>query len=80
DPIMFGHAVKVFFDKVFSKHGDIFKTLGVDATNGFGDVVAKIAELPADKRAEIEADIQAAYNDRPELAMVNSDKGITNLH
>jgi len=80
DPIMFGHAVKVFFGKVFSKHGDIFKTLGVDATNGFGDVVAKIAELPADKRAEIEADIQAAYNDRPELAMVNSDKGITNLH
>ena len=80
DPIMFGHAVKVFFKPVFDKHADTFKQLGVDATNGFGDVVAKIATLPADQRAAIEADIQAVYNSQPELAMVNSDKGITNLH
>ena len=80
DPIMFGHAVKVFFDTVFTKHEETFKKLGVDATNGFGDVLAKIAELPADQRTAIEADIQAAYEARPQLAMVNSDKGITNLH
>ena len=80
DPIMFGIAVKVFFKSVFDKHADTFKTLGVDVSNGFGDVIAKIAGLPADKRAEIEADIQAAYAAQPELAMVNSDKGITNLH
>src|SRR5690554_2213334 len=80
DPIMFGHAVKVFFDSVFTKHEETFKKLGVDATNGFGDVLAKIAELPADQRTAIEADIQAAYAARPQLAMVNSDKGITNLH
>lgn len=80
DPIMFGHAVKVYFADVFAKHADLFKQLGVDATNGFGDVLAKIAELPADQRAEVEADIQAVYDQQPELAMVNSDKGITNLH
>lgn len=80
DPIMFGQAVKVYFADVFAKHAETFKQLGVDATNGFGDVVAKIAELPADERAAIEADIQAVYNSQPELAMVNSDKGITNLH
>ena len=80
DPIMFGIAVKVFFKSVFDKHADTFKSLGVDVSNGFGDVIAKIADLPADKRAEIEADIQAAYAAQPELAMVNSDKGITNLH
>src|SRR5690554_6211513 len=80
DPIMFGHAVKVYFADVFAKHADTFKQLGVDATNGFGDVLAKIAELPADERAAIEADIQAVYDNQPELAMVNSDKGITNLH
>jgi isocitrate dehydrogenase len=80
DPIMFGIAVKVFFKSVFDKHADTFKTLGVDVSNGFGDVIAKIADLPADKRAQIEADIQAAYSARPELAMVNSDKGITNLY
>lgn len=80
DPIMFGHAVKVYFADVFAKHAETFKTLGVDATNGFGDVLAKIAELPADERAAIEADIQAVYDNQPELAMVNSDKGITNLH
>ncbi|HDZ07459.1 NADP-dependent isocitrate dehydrogenase [Pseudohongiella sp.] len=80
DPIMFGIAVRVFFKSVFDKHADTFKQLGVDATNGFGDVVAKVATLPADQRAAIEADIQAVYNSQPELAMVDSDKGITNLH
>ena len=80
DPIMFGHAVRVFFKSVFDKHADTFKQLGVDATNGFGDVVAKVATLPDDQRAAIEADIQAVYNSQPELAMVDSDKGITNLH
>lgn len=80
DPIMFGHAVKVYFKELFAKHADLFKDLGVDATNGFGDVLAKIAELPADKRAEVEADIQAVYENQPDLAMVNSHKGITNLH
>ncbi|MEX0740771.1 MAG: NADP-dependent isocitrate dehydrogenase [Pseudohongiella sp.] len=80
DPIMFGHAVRVFYKSVFDKHADTFKQLGVDVTNGFGDVVAKIATLPDDQRAAIEADIQAVYNSQPELAMVNSDKGITNLH
>ncbi|MEA3588794.1 NADP-dependent isocitrate dehydrogenase [Pseudidiomarina sp. 1APP75-27a] len=80
DPIMFGHAVKVFFKDLFNKHADLFDDLGVDPTNGFGDVLAKIAELPADKRAEVEADIQAVYDDQPDLAMVNSHKGITNLH
>lgn len=80
DPIMFGYAVKVYFKDLFAKHGETFKALGVDVNNGFGDVVAKIATLPADQRAAIEADIQAVFNSRPELAMVNSDKGITNLH
>jgi len=80
DPIMFGHAVKVFFKPVFDKHADTFKSLGVDVNNGFGDVIAKIDNLPEAQRTEIEADITAAYNVQPELAMVNSDKGITNLH
>jgi isocitrate dehydrogenase len=80
DPIMFGIAVKVFFAPVFEKYADTFSALGVDVNNGFGDVVAKIATLPEEQRAQIEADIQAVYNNQPELAMVNSDKGITNLH
>ncbi|EGN75000.1 isocitrate dehydrogenase, NADP-dependent, monomeric type [Idiomarina sp. A28L] len=80
DPILFGHAVKVYFKDLFAKHGDTFKEIGVDLTNGFGDVVAKVAELPTEKRAEIEADIKAVYANQAELAMVNSDKGITNLH
>ncbi|MFC0445204.1 NADP-dependent isocitrate dehydrogenase [Pseudidiomarina halophila] len=80
DPIMFGHAVRVYFKDLFNKHADLFNDLGVDVTNGFGDVLAKIATLPADKRAEVEADIQAVYEDQPDLAMVNSHKGITNLH
>ena len=80
DPIMFGHAVTVFFKDVFDKHGATFKELNVNVNNGFGDVLAKIATLPEAKRAEIEADIQACYANGPELAMVNSDKGITNLN
>ena len=80
DPIIFGHAVKVYFKDVFEKHAATFDQLGVDTRNGLGDVYAKIASLPDAKREEIEADIQAVYQTRPELAMVNSDKGITNLH
>jgi len=80
DPILFGHAVSVFFKDVFEKHADTFAELGVNPNNGFGAVLALIDTLPVDKKAEIEADIQACYDNRPALAMVNSDKGITNLH
>lgn len=80
DPIMFGHAVKVFYKDVFAKHGETLRELGVDVNNGLGDVYAKIVKLPAEQKAAIEADIAAVYQSRPELAMVNSDKGITNLH
>ena len=80
DPIMFGHAVRAYYKDVFDKHAKTFEELGVDPDNGIGDVYAKIQRLPADKRAEIEADIQAVYARRPPLAMVDSSKGITNLH
>ena len=80
DPIMFGHAVKVFFADVFEKHADTFEQLGVNANNGFGNVLNKIAELDANKRAEIEADIAECFANGPDMAMVDSDKGITNLH
>jgi len=80
DPIMFGHAVRVYYDAVFDKHGDLFDEIGVDASNGIGDVYAKIGELPDDKQSEIKADIEAMYAIRPAMAMVDSDKGITNLH
>jgi isocitrate dehydrogenase len=80
DPIIFGHAVQVYYREVFAKHAAEFDELGVDTRNGLGDVYAKIASLPDNKRREIEADLQAAYSVRPKLAMVNSDKGITNLH
>jgi isocitrate dehydrogenase len=80
DPIIFGHAVRVFFKDLFAKHGALFARLGVDLRNGFGDLVAKIQTLPAEQMAAIEADIQAALASGPGLAMVNSDKGITNLH
>ena len=80
DPIMFGHAVEVYFKEVFDKHAETIRQLGVDVSYGFGDLLARLQELPEDKRAAIEADIQAAYASRPALAMVNSDKGITNLH
>jgi isocitrate dehydrogenase len=80
DPIIFGHAVEVFFKDLIAKNAATLKELGVDFRNGFGDLVAKLEKLPADKKAEIEADIQAAYQNGPALSMVNSDKGITNLH
>lgn len=80
DPIIFGTAVRVYFKDVFEKHAETLKEIGVDVNNGFGDLVAKIQELPADKKVEIEADIKAVYESNPDLAMVNSDKGITNLH
>ena len=80
DPIIFGHAVKVFFKPVFDKHDDTLKALGVDIKNGFGDLLAKIETLPADKKADIEADIAAVYAAAPDIAMVDSDKGITNLN
>ena len=80
DPIIFGHAVNVYYKDVFAKHAATFEKLGVDTRNGLGDVYAKISSLPEAQRKEIEADIQAVYQTRPELAMVNSDKGITNLH
>ncbi|MBI5885559.1 MAG: NADP-dependent isocitrate dehydrogenase [Deltaproteobacteria bacterium] len=80
DPIMFGHAVTVYFKDVFEKHAAVIKELGVDPNNGLGDLYAKIAKLPEAQKAQIEADIKACYKNRPELAMVNSDKGITNLH
>jgi len=80
DPIIFGHAVKAFFAPVFEKHQATFDELGVDVNNGFASVLSQINELSEDKRKEIEADIEACYNEGPDLAMVNSDKGITNLH
>ncbi|CAA6679759.1 MULTISPECIES: NADP-dependent isocitrate dehydrogenase [unclassified Lentimonas] len=80
DPIIFGHAVTVFFKDVFEKHAALIDTLGVDVKNGFGDLYSKIDSLPADKKAEIEADIAAVYASAPDMAMVDSDKGITNLH
>ncbi len=80
DPIIFGYAVRTFFRDVFEKHAAVFKEIGVDPNNGLGDLYAKIKRLPQAKQAEIEADIQACYAKRPALAMVNSDKGITNLH
>jgi len=80
DPIIFGHGVTVFFADVFEKHADTFKKLGVNANNGLGDVYAKITSLPEAKQKEIEADIQACIKNGPDLAMVDSDKGITNLH
>jgi isocitrate dehydrogenase len=80
DPIIFGHAVEVFFKDLVAKHAATLGELKVDFRNGFGDLIAKIQSLPADKKAGIEADIQAAYASGPGLAMVNSDKGITNLH
>ncbi|WP_268035067.1 NADP-dependent isocitrate dehydrogenase [Algoriphagus sp. PAP.12] len=80
DPIIFGHAVKVFFEPVFTKHAAALESAGVDVNNGFGDLLASIEKLPADQKAAILADIDACYADSPDLAMVNSDKGITNLH
>ena len=80
DPIIFGHVVSVFFQDVFEKHAATFAELGISPNDGLGDLFAKIEGLPEDQRRAIEADIQACYEARPKLAMVNSDKGITNLH
>ena len=80
DPIIFGHFVSVFYAPVLEKHAAVLSELGVDLNNGLGDLYAKIKSLPADKQAEIEGDLKALYATRPALAMVNSDKGITNLH
>ena len=80
DPIMFGLAVEAYYKNVFQKHAALFVELGVDASNGVGDVYSKIQALPADQKAEIEADLNKVYESRPALAMVDSDKGITNLH
>ncbi len=80
DPKIFGHGVTVYYKDVFEKHAETFKKLGIDPDNGLGDVYAKIKSLPDDQRKAIEADIQAVYQKRPPMAMVNSDKGITNLH
>jgi len=80
DPIIFGHCVKVFYKDVIEKHAETIKELGVNFNNGIGDLFAKIEKLSADKKAEIEADIQQQYKNRPTMAMVDSDKGITNLH
>jgi isocitrate dehydrogenase len=80
DPIIFGAAVEVYFEELFTKYNVLFKELGINANNGFGDVLAKIATLPEEKRKEIEAVIAACYANGPEIAMVNSERGITNLH
>lgn len=80
DPVIFGHAVKVYYKEVFDKYGEVFEKLGVDVNNGLGDVYAKIQALPQAQREEIEAALQAVYATQPPLAMVDSDRGITNLH
>ena len=80
DPIIFGHVVSIYFKNVFEKHAIVFAELGINQNNGLGDLYEKIRNLPEEKREEIEEDIQKCYENGPELAMVNSDKGITNLH
>ncbi|MDE0595500.1 MAG: NADP-dependent isocitrate dehydrogenase [Roseibacillus sp.] len=80
DPIIFGHCVRVFFRDLLAKHGPVLEELGVDFNNGFGDLLSKIESLDLDKKAALEADIQTCYEHGPALAMVNSDRGITNLH
>ncbi len=80
DPVIFGHAVEVFYRDVFEKYASTIAALGVDVKNGLGDLYAKIESLPADQKAAIEADLDAVYDSSPDIAMVDSDKGITNLH
>ncbi len=80
DPIIFGHAVKAYYQAAFSAHADVFAELGVDANNGIGDAYEKIQSLPADQCDQIRADLDACLDDGPDMAMVNSDKGISNLH
>lgn len=80
DPVIFGHAVKVYYKDVFAKYGDVFDKIGVDVNNGIGDVYAKITALPEAQQEEIKAALEAVYQTQPPLAMVDSDRGITNLH
>ncbi|MDG1528924.1 MAG: NADP-dependent isocitrate dehydrogenase [Polaribacter sp.] len=80
DPIIFGHAVRVFFKELFTKHGETFSKIGVDVNNGFGNLVSNLDELSTAEKAEILNDIATVFKNRPDIAMVNSDKGITNLH
>jgi isocitrate dehydrogenase len=80
DPIIFGHAVSVYYRDVFARHSALFEQIGVEANNGIGDVYTKLEDLDAEQRDAVEADIEATYQSRPPLAMVDSDKGITNLH
>ncbi len=80
DPILFGHAVRVYFERVFERHGERLRGLGFDPDNGIGDLAGKLEGLPPEERQAIEADIEAAYREGPDLAMVDSDRGITNLH
>ncbi|RZN81419.1 MAG: NADP-dependent isocitrate dehydrogenase [Winogradskyella sp.] len=80
DPIIFGHAVRAYFKPLFEKHADTFEEIGVDVNNGFGNLIEKLEEVSETKRIEIETDIKSALENGPDLAMVNSDKGITNLH
>lgn len=80
DPILFGHGVKAFYKDAFAKHAKVFAELGVDENNGIGDAYSKIQSLPADQAAEIKADLDACHTNGPDMAMVNSDRGITNLH
>ena len=80
DPILFGHCVKVFFKDVFANHGELFEEIRANPNHGLGAILEAVeTKLPADKAAEIKADIDAGYEEQPWLAMVNSDKGITNL-
>ena len=80
DPIIFGHAVRVFFADLYKKYNTVFEEIGVEENNGFGNLLANLDKLPKDKQQEIKADIELAIENGPDLAMVNSDKGITNLH
>ena len=80
DPIIFGHAVRIYFADLFKKHGKTFKKIGVNVNNGLGNLLGKLSELPKEKRDEIREDIRYAFDHGPEIAMVNSDRGITNLH
>ncbi len=80
DPIIFGHAVRTYFSDIFSKHANTFKKIGVNVNNGFGNLLSNLEELSIDKRKEIENDINLAFNKGADIAMVDSDKGITNLH
>lgn len=80
DPIIFGHAVKAYYQEIFDKYESEFSEIGVNPNNGLGDVYSKIKKLPEGKASQIEADIQALYNEKPDIAMVDSDRGITNLH